>query len=117
MSAATIYNQAATNTQTATGGSGVLVVGSYVELSIDCKVTALSGTSPTVQFFVDRIDANGIPFPLWNSSTISVANTPVSQSIGAGLALNVAFGNSIQFRWTITGTLPIITYSSSIIGK
>lgn len=117
MSAATVYNQAATNVQSTTGGSGVLTVGSYVELSIDCKVTALGGTSPTIQFFVDRVDANGIAFPIWNSSTISVSNTSTSQSIGAGLALNIAFGNSIQFRWTITGTLPVITYSSSIIGK
>lgn len=117
MSAQTVYTQASTLI-TASNNSGALTVGNFVELAIDINLTANQGTSPTIQFFVDRLGVDSIYYNVWSSSTVSSTPTKVSQSIGAGLTLASSFGGTIQFRWTIGGSAtPGFTYSVSILGK
>jgi hypothetical protein len=117
MSAATVYTQAATLI-TASSNSGPLSVGNYVELALDVNLTTKQGTSPTIQFFIDRLGVDGIYYNVWSSSVISTTPTTVSQSIGAGLTLASAFGGTIQFRWSIGGSsTPGYTYSVSLQAK
>lgn len=117
MSAQTVYTQTSTLI-TASGNSGILAVGNFVELAVDVNLTGKQGTSPTIQFFIDRLGADGIYYNIWSSSSVSSTPTTVSASIGAGLASTPSFGGTIQFRWTIGGSAtPGFTYSVSIIGK
>lgn len=116
LAAQTVLNQASA-AQTAGGNSADLTVGQYRELAVDINISAVSGTSPSATFFVDRKGADGIYYNIYSSGAKTTTGT-VSTSIGAGgAATNSAFGNVIRFRWTITGTTPSFTFSASIIGK
>lgn len=117
-SAAVVLNQAsAAHSGAGTTTTGPYVVGPFAELAVDVNITAKSGTSPTIQFFIDRIGADGIAYNIWSSSSVSTSPTQVSTSIGSGFSTNQSFGSSIQLRYTIAGTTPSWTFSVSIIGK
>lgn len=115
MSATTVYTRASA-AATGNGDSGDLTVSSYVELAIDANITAVSGSSPTLQFFLDRKGSDGIYYPIWNSSSIT-ATGQVSASVGAGLATAQSFNATVKLRWVIGGSSPSFTFSASIIGK
>lgn len=117
MSAQTIWTQTSTLI-TASNNSGILSVGNYAEIAVDINITSNQGSSPTIQFFIDRLGTDGIYYPLWQSSTQSSSSAQVSTSIGAGLAISQSFGGTVQFRWTIGGSsTPGFKYSVSLIGK
>jgi hypothetical protein len=118
MSAQTIWTQAS-QLITASNVSGPLTVGNYAEIAVDINGTSKQGTSPTIQFFIDRLGVDGIYYPLWQSSTQSTTPfTGCSTSIGAGLAISQSFGGTVQFRWSIGGSsTPGFIYSVSLIGK
>ena len=118
MSAQTIWTQASQLITSTTGNSGLLSVGNFVELALDINVTGKQGTSPTLQFFIDRLGVDGIYYNIWTSTQYTTTPQTVSQSIGAGLTTSVSFGGTIQFRWSIGGSsTPGWTYSVSIQGK
>ena len=117
MSAQTVYTQTSILI-TASNNSGPLSVGNFAELAVDINLTSNQGTSPTVQFFVDRLGVDGIYYPLWQSAVQSTAPAQVSTSIGAGLAISQSSGGTVQFRWVIGGSSsPGYTYSVSVQGK
>jgi hypothetical protein len=98
--------------------SAPFVVGPFRELAVDVNVTARQGTSPTIQFFIDRLGLDGVAYNLWASSVISAATGQASTSIGPGCAVNASLGALVQFRWVITGSAtPGFTLSASIQGK
>jgi hypothetical protein len=116
MSAATLYTHASA-LETANGNSGDLTVGSYVELAIDINITGNQGSSPTITYYMDRKGADGVYYPIWQSSTIT-ASASISASIGAGLAYSQSFGATVRFRWVIGGSsTPGFTFSASLQGK
>lgn len=110
----TALNKASTS-YTSSSNFGDLGVGSCRRIAIDVNITAVSGTSPTIQFFIDRKDIFGNYYNIWSSNTVSAA-TMISTTIGAFAAINQAIGATVRLRWTITGTSPSFTFSASIIG-
>jgi hypothetical protein len=117
MSTVTVFTQSATTTISTSADSGPLNVQNYQELAVDINATAKTGTSPTIQFLVDRLGADGVWYNVWTSSVVSTVTTTISQSIGAGLTLASSFGGTVRFKWVLGGTTPTWTYSVSIIGK
>lgn len=115
----TVYLLASAAQTTTNFTAGPFVVGPYAELAVDINITAKTGTTPTIQFFIDRIGADSIAYNIWSSAVVNnTAPTQVSASIGSGFSTNQSFGANIQFRWTIGGTAtPGYTLSCSIIGK
>src|ERR1700720_1325791 len=104
MSAATVYTQASTLI-TASGNTTPLLVGNYVELAIDINITSKQGTTPTVEFYIDRLGADGVYYNIWDSGLVNnTAPTTKSDSIGAGLNVAKSFTGTIQFRWVIGGS-------------
>lgn len=101
---------------TTSGNSGDLAVDSFSELAVDINITAISGTTPTIQFFVDRKGNDGIYYVIYTGSSINTVQA-VSVSLGAGMGQSVSFGTTARLRWTIGGTTPSFTFSASIIGK
>jgi hypothetical protein len=98
--------------------NGPYVVGPFTELAVDINLTAKTGTSPTIQFFIDRIGADAIAYNIWSSSVVSTVASQVSTSIGSGFSTAQSFGSTIQLRWVIGGSAtPGYTFSISIIGK
>jgi hypothetical protein len=111
----TILNQVSA-AKTITGNSADLNVSAFREVAIDANISAVSGTSPTLQLFIDRKGADGIYYQIWNSASITAVGT-ASDSIGPGLNKNQSLGSTIRLRWVIGGTTPSFTFSASIIGK
>ena len=114
-SASTVWSQSPT-VQTSAGSTADLPVGSYSELAVDINLTALSGSSPTLQIFIERKGADDTYYPIWQSVTLSTT-TMISTTIGAGMAIAQGFGTTIRLRWAPGGTSPSATFSGSIIGK
>lgn len=100
---------------TTSSDAGDLDVSKYRRIAVDINITAVSGTSPTIQFFIDRKDANGIYYNIWSSSSIN-ATGQTSVSIGPFTAISQSLGSVVKLRWTITGTSPSFTFSASVIG-
>jgi hypothetical protein len=115
--AATVASSSAT-LRTANGNTGDLVVGPFTELAIDINLTSNQGTSPTIQFLVDRKGADGTYYAIYTGSTVSSAPNTQIISIGAGCTTNASFGSVARLRWVIGGSsTPGYTFSYSIIGK
>ena len=101
---------------TGPGNTGDLPVDSFSELAIDLNITGFSGTSPTIQFIVERKGNDGNYYAIYTGSALS-AVAPLSLSLGAGMGQSVSFGTVARLRWVTGGTTPSITFSGSIIGK
>lgn len=115
--ATTIVLNQASAAQTASGNSANLSVGNLSELAIGVNVTAVSGTSPTLNLYLDVIGADGVTYEgIWASAQVTAVGQ-VTASVGAGLATNQAFGSVVVFRWVVGGTTPSFTFSASILGK
>lgn len=106
----------ASSASTSSNNSGDLAVDSFSELAVDINISSISGTSPTIQFFVERKGNDGNYYQLYSSSVISTTQS-ISTSIGAGMTISTSFGTTARLRWAITGTTPSFTFSASIIGK
>jgi len=115
MSAQTVYTLTSL-ARTVSGSSGQLSVSAFNELAFDANTTIVTGTSPTLQFVVQRLGADGIWYTFW-SSTSRTATGVDSKSIGAGLTQSESFTGTIQVLWNIGGTSPSFTFSLSLIGK
>lgn len=103
------------STATAAGGSGDSGPISTVllkEVAIDITITAIT---TNLQFFWERLGADGIYYPLWQSALMTtVPSVPISTSIGPGLAYNQSLGLAGRFRWVATGNA---SFTPNISGK
>lgn len=112
----TLLSQASA-AQNASGTSDDLDVSLCRRIALDINITAHSGTSPTVQFFLERKSADGNYTILWQSSVLSTLTT-ASQSIGPKCTTKESLGSTVHLRWAIGGSSsPTVTFSASILGK
>jgi hypothetical protein len=101
---------------TSNGNSGDLAVDSFSELAVDINITAISGTSPTIQFIVERKGNDSNYYAIYTGTSLNT-NQALSISLGAGMGQSVSFGSVARLRWVLGGTSPSFTFSASIIGK
>lgn len=102
----------------ASGNTSILNVANYHELALDINLTGKQGTSPNIQFFLDRVGLDTVNYNLWTSSVITAFPNIIIQSFGSGFSNASSFGMNVQFRWVIGGTsTPGWTYSVSLIAK
>ena len=113
-----VYTLASTTTSGSTQNSGDLTVGAYTEIAIDINTTAQAGTNPTIQYIYERKGADGIYYPLWQSSVLTSATNTVSTSIGVGMAYNQSLALTGRLRWVVGGSAtPTFTHSLNLYGK
>lgn len=94
-----------------------LPVGDFTELAVDLNVTAVAGTTPSIQIKIDRLGADGVWYNIYTGTAVMAAGTQ-SVNIGVGASTNVAFGANIRVTEVIAGTAgQSVTRSLSIIGK
>ncbi len=93
------------------GNSGDLDVSKLHEISIDITTTAVT---TNLQFFWERKGADGIYYPLWQSSVLSAASNTISTSIGPGLAYTQSLGQTGRLRWVATGNA---SFTPNVYGK
>jgi hypothetical protein len=109
-----IYSSASA-AHTSSSDIGDVDVSKCRRIAVDINITAVSGSTPTIQFFVDRKDVNGIYSNLWSSSVVS-AVSQVSTTIGAFGTIAQALGAIARLRWAIGGSTPSFAFSISIMG-
>ena len=102
--------------QTASGVSAGLLVRQSPTIAVDINVSAVSGTTPTLNLFVERLGADGVWYTLWNPTQITAVGT-ASTSIGPGCAIAAVLTNQVRLRWVLGGTTPSFTFSASIIAR
>jgi 3D (Asp-Asp-Asp) domain-containing protein len=115
---ATVAAYTATPVIAVNSTSSNIGVGAYTNAAIDVAITAVSGTTPTFQLFVDRLSADG---STWNTifSTgifVGVATLPPI-SLGPGSQVPHVLGKTIRLRYVVGGTSPSFTLSIGIYGR
>lgn len=112
-------------TQTAGGQSAPYSVGTYKDVLLFLFITALSGTGVAFNVFVDVSPDSGTTwFQLAQLGPANISALPATNPYPGGytLALGVdanqlAFGDYIRIRWTLTGTTPSVTFSVPGVSK
>lgn len=99
---------------TANGNAGPFDVSNCVEGLLVIDITAVSGTTPTINFFFETLD-----FQSGKYVAVPSAGTIAQQT---GVATIVAaitnFGENVRLRYVIGGTAsPTFTLGASFIGK
>lgn len=103
----------------------------FTTLAVDANVTVFTGgTTPSVTFFVDRLGADGIWYPVWSSGALTTTGKK-SASLGPGLtggtvtagvgtgvgAFPTSLTTQARFGWTLAGSPTSITFSASVVGR
>lgn len=104
------------STITASGSTNPLQIGAFGALAVDIGVTAASGTSPSIAFFLERQGADANWYAVWSPTALTAAGT-ISTSIGPGCSTAEILTNTVRLRWEISGTSPSFTFSASIWGR
>lgn len=110
--------------QTASGQTVAQQPGFYREILFLLKITAVAGTTPTLNCFVDVSDDGGTTWyqaaQLGPANIASVPAAPFSSQYLLTMAAanaNGAFGDTYRVRWTIGGTTPSFTFQITAIHK
>jgi hypothetical protein len=108
--------------------AATFLTGGVTYMALDIALNSFTGgASPSINFFYDRQDANGLWFNIWTSGNVG---TPTNYSIdlGAGfgsysyptnLYQHAVFTHRGRFRWTLGGGTPPTSanFSASAIGR
>ena len=103
---------------TANGNSATIDVSEFSEFAFDVVIAApVGGTSPTITFFIDRVDGNGNFIAKYTGTAQTGAGT-VTVDIGAGMAspTNVSLGTQARIRWVVVSNATW-NVQISLIGK
>jgi len=91
--------KAASNTVIAT-----LDVRNIEAVAIDCTLSGLAGgATPSVQFFLDRLVADGTTWVQIANPAAITTNGTVTILVGPGLPINSITGRTLRVRCTTTG--------------
>jgi hypothetical protein len=102
----------------ATYSSGLLNVDSYNMLAIDFSITAITGgLVPTVSFRISRQGVDGVLYPIFTTTAVSVIGLIPPISFGPGSSNAQMFGDQVQVDMITTGSPTSVTFSASIKGK
>ncbi len=100
----------------ASGNSGDLAVDSFDQRALDVKISAPTGTSPSVTLVLNRKGADGVYYPIWTSAA-QTAVGKLSTSAGVSAPVNHSLGSVLRLDWTVAGTGVSLTVTASLIGK
>jgi hypothetical protein len=112
MGALSAVSAASGGARTASGnGSAIRVPGSTAKLAILVDVTAVSGTTPSCTFAIEW-SHDGTTFAAGDPADTFTAITAASKKVKS---VDVK-GEWFRLVWTISGTTPSFTFSSSAFG-
>lgn len=85
-------------------------------IQVGLNVTAVAGTSPSLQPYLEVLGADGIWYAVWKPTAITAAGQTV-ESIGPGCASEAVFDAEARLRLEVSGTTPSFTLSASVHGR
>lgn len=107
---------------TTAGSPIVFDTSRWVYGALDINLTAFTGgTTPTIQFGLDRLGADGVWYNSYASSVLNSA-TALCIDFGPGFAtvgsaIHHVFTTQGRLTWAITGAPTSVTFSMSMIGR
>lgn len=113
---ALIFQPAGSPAVTANGSSATFDVSRFAEGVVIVNVTAVSGTSPTMDLFIDTYDpVNNV----WATLTKLTGSTnyPTITATGAYAYPINNYGRTVRLRWQLGGTNPSFTFSAVFVSK
>lgn len=87
------------------GNTPDINVAEFSGITVDCTLSSLVGTLPTVTFILERRAVDGTYMPIDAGITLSVISTWAQFSVGRGLSKAVVPGPIIRVRWVGGGTI------------
>ena len=97
--------------KTTNGNSGDIDVGRFIAGEICVDVTAVSGTGPTLDLYLEGKDQlSGKYKEIWHPDTITGVTTVWYSLVNFGFKY-------IRLRWVLGGTSPSFTFSCGMEGK
>jgi hypothetical protein len=84
--------------------------GTYSRLRVQLDVTAVSGTTPTLDCVVEDTH-DGVS---WNTIGTFTQKTAVAREV---INVTTPFTDRVRVRWTIGGTTPSFTFSASVYAQ
>lgn len=85
----------------------------YVQVGIN--VTALSGTTPSLQAYLEVLGSDGVWYQVWKPSAITAVGQTVT-TLGPNAATGAVWSNQARLRLELTGTTPSVTLSADVHG-
>lgn len=98
------------STLTTSTNSADLPLSAISDLRLLLNVTAVSGTSPSLQVFIDAKTAAGNYVPIGQTGAITAAGT-------AAVTVNGPLPATGRVRWVIGGVTPSFTTDLTLIGR
>jgi tetrahydromethanopterin S-methyltransferase subunit B len=102
---------AASAARTATGNTGWINCEQYRELVAELDVTAVSGTTPTLDVLVETAEDNA------GQSARSLGSFPQKTGVSNDRKSFAGLDNYYRLTWTIAGTTPSFTFSLVGVSK
>ena len=97
-----VWNQVSTGL-TVAGNSPNLSAFDADYLALLLDITALAGTAPTIQVFIEELDLAGAWAPVAQTAVLSAVGY-TRLDIGPLTANAVTFGDTVRVRWVIGGS-------------
>ena len=99
--------------QTSSGIGSAVEVGEYIQLLVTLNITAMSGTSPSVEVYLETSDDDGTTWYTLPNGNFTSA-TSVGQQV---MQITAPFGNYLRAVYTLGGTTPSVTFAVKAVAK
>lgn len=83
---------------------------------VGLNITAVSGTSPSLQPYVEVLGSDGVWYVVWKPSALTAAGQSIA-TIGPDSGTECVWSGSARLRLEVTGTSPSFTMSATVIGQ
>lgn len=103
--------------ETASGSSAPVDVSNFAEALLFITVTAVSGTTPSMQLALqtqDPVTGNWVNVPNINPALPSSITAPTT---GTNVYALTNYGQQLRLSWTISGTSPSFTFTAGLVCK
>ena len=115
LGAVTLYESLGT-VITANGSSADINVAGLTHAVLTVDATAVSGTTPTLDLYLDRKGPDGNYLFIAHLTQLTAVGDEEA-SIGPGATITEVLGETVRVRWVVGGTTPSFTASISLVGE
>ena len=83
---------------------------------VGINVTAVSGTSPSLQPYLEILGSDGVWYEVWKPSAITAAGQSTA-TVGPSSGTECVWTNTARLRLEVTGTSASFTLSADVHGQ
>lgn len=97
---------------------GTFALGFASNVEVGINVTAKSGTSPSLQPYLEQLGSDGVWYAIWKPSAITTTGQTVASIGSASKTFPAVLSGQGRLRVTIGGSAtPKFTFSAVVVGR